>query len=81
MEAVIANDPSVIIASGMNEQRPDWLNDWKEWSFLTAVKYNNLFFVPPDIIQRHSPRVLDGAQLICEYLQHIRDSDNQVLAD
>jgi iron complex transport system substrate-binding protein len=80
-EAVIANNPSVIIASGMNEERPDWLDDWKEWSFLTAVKFDNLFFVPPDIIQRHSPRVLDGAQLICEYLQGIRDRDIQVSPD
>ncbi len=76
VEAVLARNPSVIIASGMDEARPEWLDDWKKWPFLSAVKQNNLFFVPPDIIQRHSPRLLDGAQRICDYLQRIRDGKN-----
>jgi len=77
VESVLVRNPRVIITSGMNKARPDWLDDWKKWSFLDAVKYDGLFFVPPDIIQRHSPRLLDGAQLICDYLQTVRDKDNK----
>ena len=72
IEAVLANDPEVIIASGMDESRPEWLDDWKQWTFLRAVKENHLFFVPPDIIQRHGPRILEGAQQVCESLQQVR---------
>lgn len=75
VEAVLARNPRVIIASGMDEARPEWLDDWRQWPFLNAVKHEGLLFVPPDIIQRHSPRLLDGAQLICEYLQQIRDRE------
>ncbi len=73
MESVIARDPQVIIASGMSESRPEWLDDWKRWPFLQAVKHDHLFFVPPDIIQRHSPRILQGAALICHALQQVRE--------
>jgi len=74
VEAVLASNPETIIASGMNESRPDWLDDWKKWSFLNAVDKDYLFFVPPDLIQRYSPRILDGAEMICEYLQQVRDA-------
>lgn len=73
IESVIARDPETIIASGMGEQRPDWLDEWKKWGSLTAVKRENLYFVPPDIIQRHTMRILDGAALICEHLQAGRE--------
>lgn len=73
IEAVLVKNPEAIIASGMDESRPEWLDNWKQWSFLQAVQQDNLFFVPPDIIQRHSPRMLEGAQQICEHLQTVRD--------
>ena len=72
LEAVLARDPQVIIASGMGEARPDWLDDWKKWPRLTAVINNNLYFVPPDIIQRHTVRLLQGAEMMCNHLQAAR---------
>ena len=72
VEAIIAADPEVIVASGMGEQRPDWLDDWQQWTAITAVARGNLFFVPPDLIQRHTPRLLDGAELLCQHLETAR---------
>jgi iron complex transport system substrate-binding protein len=72
VEAVLAADPEAIIASGMGEHRPEWLDDWKRWPSLTAVKRGNLFFIPPDLIQRHSPRVLEGAEQLCGQLEEAR---------
>ncbi|PWV64450.1 cobalamin-binding protein [Plasticicumulans acidivorans] len=71
-EAVIAADPEAIIASGMAEERPEWLAAWRAWPQLRAVARDNLFVIPPDIIQRHGPRVLDGAQRACEILDTVR---------
>lgn len=72
VEAVIAADPEVIVASGMDESRPEWLDDWKRWTTLTAVTSDNLYFVPPDLMQRHAPRILDGAEQLCKHLERAR---------
>ena len=34
----------------------------RRWNSLTAVKRGNLYFIPPQEIQRHTPRLLDGAE-------------------
>ena len=76
-EAVLMADPEVIIASGITAQRPSWLDQWRNWPQLHAVKHQHLYFVPPDLIQRHTPRVLEGARRLCDQLQRARDSRTQ----
>ena len=71
-EAVLATNPEAIIASGMGEERPEWLDDWKRWTQLTAVTRSNLFFIPPALIQRHTPRLLDGTEKLCAHLDTTR---------
>ena len=71
-EAVIAADPEAIIASGMGDSRPEWLDAWKRWPTLTAVQRDNLYFVPPELLQRHTPRLLDGAERLCAALEQAR---------
>lgn len=72
LEAVIAANPEAIVASGMGGERPEWLNDWRRWKTLTAVKRDNLYFIPPEEIQRHTPRLLDGAEKLCQALESAR---------
>jgi iron complex transport system substrate-binding protein len=72
LEAVLAANPEVIIASGIGETRPEWLHDWDKWTRLTAVKRNNLFHIHPDIMQRHTPRILDGSEKLCADLDLAR---------
>ena len=72
VEAVLAADPEVIVASGMGESRPEWLDDWRQWKSMTAVKRGNLFFIPPDLIQRHTPRLVEGAARLCAHLETAR---------
>lgn len=73
VEAVVAANPEAIIASGMGEARPEWLDDWRRWPAINAVARNNLFFVPPELIQRHTPRLLDGAEQLCKHLETARN--------
>jgi iron complex transport system substrate-binding protein len=77
VESVIRADPQVIIASGMGEARPEWLDEWRKWTSMTAVRNNQLYFVPPDILQRHTPRIIDGATMMCEKLQLAREFYSQ----
>jgi iron complex transport system substrate-binding protein len=72
LEAVLAADPEVIVASGMDTARPEWLDNWRRWPRLTAAARDNLFFIAPDLIQRHTPRLLDGAERLCRDLQTAR---------
>ncbi|MED5529184.1 MAG: cobalamin-binding protein [Pseudomonadota bacterium] len=73
-EAVLERNPEVIIASGMDIERPEWLDDWLRWPSINAVANNNLFFVPPELVQRHTPRALLGAAQICSQLDQARQS-------
>lgn len=72
VESVLAANPEAIVASGMDEARPEWLDQWKRWPALAATAADNLFFVPPDLIQRHTPRLLDGAEALCAHLETAR---------
>ncbi len=72
IEAVLAADPEAIVASGMGEARPEWLDDWRQWTSMTAVKRDNLFFIPPDLIQRHTPRLAEGAARLCAQIETAR---------
>jgi iron complex transport system substrate-binding protein len=77
LESVLLANPDVIVASGMDEERPEWLDAWRSWKTINAVRNDNLLFIPPDIIQRHSPRILQGAELMCEQLQAVRSKSLQ----
>jgi iron complex transport system substrate-binding protein len=72
VEAVVSRNPEVIVASGMDQERPEWLNSWRDWPSLAAVAADNLFFIPPDLLQRHTPRALEGARALCEYIDSAR---------
>ncbi|MGI9284528.1 MAG: cobalamin-binding protein [Pseudomonadales bacterium] len=72
IESVLERDPQTIVASGMGAARPEWLDEWKAYPSLTAVRDNALFFVNPDHIQRPTARVLLGSRVLCEQLASVR---------
>ncbi|MDL0434137.1 cobalamin-binding protein, partial [Marinobacter sp. TBZ242] len=65
-------DPEAILAGGMGEENRDWLTHWEQYPNLTAVERDNLYFVPPSLIQRPTPRLLEGSRLFCEKLDDVR---------
>lgn len=71
-EAVIAANPEAIVATGIDINRPNWVDDWTKWPRLTAVARGNLFSIAPELITRHTPRVLDGTALLCRQLDTAR---------
>lgn len=73
VESVLELDPEVIIASGMDDSRPPWLDEWLRWPNLQAVKRNNLYFITPDHLQRHTIRILLGAKKMCYQLDLARE--------
>lgn len=72
VEAVLAANPEVIVAGGMGEKNAAWLNPWRQWPQLAATRQGNLFFIDPNLLQRHTPRLLEGAAQLCEKLEQAR---------
>lgn len=71
-ESLLAADPEAIIAGGMGEENRHWLTHWEQYPSLTAVARDNLFFVPPSLIQRPTPRLLEGSRVLCDRLEVAR---------
>ena len=64
-ESVFARNPDIILASGISTERPAWLDDWLAYPQLSAVKNKHLYFISADLSQRHTLRILEGANQLC----------------
>ena len=51
---------------------PQWLNDWESWPSLKAVSEEHVYFIPPDLVQRQTPRTLIGTKQMCEHIAKAR---------
>ncbi|MBK1727197.1 cobalamin-binding protein [Halorhodospira neutriphila] len=72
-EAVLAADPEAIVAGGMGgEGGRSLLAPWRRYESLRAARRGNLFFVDPALLQRPTPRVLEGTARLCEHLEQAR---------
>src|SRR3989337_1939633 len=68
MEEIILKDPEVIIApSDLIEQIQGWK---KRWGGISALKNGMVYPINPDIISRPGPRIIDGLELINEYIRN-----------
>ncbi|MGB8856612.1 MAG: cobalamin-binding protein [Burkholderiales bacterium] len=68
LESIYAANPQVILSStstGDADAKKPWLAHRK----LQAVKRGNIFALDPDLIQRQTPRLLDGVESICRALE------------
>jgi iron complex transport system substrate-binding protein len=71
-ESVLAADPEAIGGVSAEAGQAQNLDAWKQWPRLTAVARGNLFVIDADIISRNTPRILDGAEQLCEQLAAAR---------
>jgi iron complex transport system substrate-binding protein len=72
LEAVLAKNPEAIVAGSAADKHPQWKQDWRRWPQLRAVQQDNLVYVNPDLLQRHTPRILQGASTLCRQLDQVR---------
>jgi iron complex transport system substrate-binding protein len=78
LEAVIAAGPDAIIAGSDDGRRPAWLDDWRRWRDVPAVRYDNLFVANGDLLHRSGPRFVDGVEALCGMLRHARTNRTKV---
>ncbi len=68
VESVLAADPQVIVAGTDGARRPAWLDRWRRWTTLAAVRLHNLFVVDANLLHRPGPRFVDGMASLCAAL-------------
>lgn len=71
-ESVIALDPEVLVASGSLFRNEQVWDKWRRFSGMRALRKRQLYFIHPDLIQRQTPRILQGAEQLCEQLERAR---------
>jgi len=72
IEAVLAADPEVIIVGTGGTSESAELQDWSRWPMLAAVAQGHLYGVQRELLVRHSPRILEGAEQVCGILEKAR---------
>jgi iron complex transport system substrate-binding protein len=77
LESLIERNPDVIMTGSLHKSADDALGHWKKWPSMNAVKHKNLFVVNPDIVTRHTARILQGAESVCEKLDIARENLRQ----
>ena len=69
-ESLVAADPEVIISSVSQD------GEWRRFEMLGAVRNHRVFFVQPELLERQSPRILEGASEVCKRLDNVRQADD-----
>ena len=72
IESVVAADPQVIVAGGSQEDQPGWFSSWQQWRGISAVINKQIYLIPSDLMQRHSVRIREGAEMMCDFMDRAR---------
>jgi iron complex transport system substrate-binding protein len=70
VEAVLNTNPDVILSTDGTVQQVR--QDWHVWSQVVAIKQSHIYVVSPDTTTRATPRLLQGAQAVCDALEQAR---------
>ena len=70
LEEIILQAPEVIIVTSMyiGGNQESWIEEWQKWGVLPAVKNNRLYTIDSDIVDRPSPRIVDGLEKIAQMI-------------
>jgi iron complex transport system substrate-binding protein len=70
VEQVVAQQPEVILFSSMKYEEDVtrvW-GQWRKWPHIPAVRDNRLYVIDTDLIDRASPRIVDGLEAMVKAL-------------
>ncbi|HIF49872.1 MAG TPA: cobalamin-binding protein [Cytophagales bacterium] len=71
-EAVLETNPDAILSGGEDRDDRRWLEHWRQYPELAAVARDNLYLIPPSLIQRPTLRMLEGTRQLCQTLEQAR---------
>jgi len=73
MEAVIAGRPEVILGGASAGGEKEFARRWRA-SSVPPLSGLPAYYVNPDVIQRQTPRIVEGARAVCAALEEVRRS-------
>lgn len=70
IERVIADAPEVIIISSMspNTNYQRFRQSWRRWQTIPAVRKDQIFVIDSDMVDRPSPRIVDGLEKMADFI-------------
>ena len=71
LEAVLAARPEVILGGSSAGGAEQLIRQWRT-ARVAALRQLPIRYVPADLIQRQTPRILEGARVVCEHLDEVR---------
>jgi iron complex transport system substrate-binding protein len=72
VEAVLLENPEVVITGDLNRANADNLALWRAYPAMLAVQRGNLFALDGDLLSRPGPRMIEGAAALCKSLDIAR---------
>lgn len=77
LEAMLASAPEAIVSASGDSRQRDPLQAWRHFPSLPAVQRGNLILLDADKMSRLGPRIIDGAEELCQKLQKVRQQTPQ----
>jgi iron complex transport system substrate-binding protein len=71
LEAVVQARPQLILGGGSAMAKDDLAAEWQR-ARAPALRAIAVRYIPPDLIQRQTPRLAEGAKLVCEHIDEVR---------
>ena len=72
IETVLRAEPEIVLMTGKPADADAGFESWRRLPHFRATAAGNLVLLRTDALSRHSPRILDGAELLCAALDHVR---------
>lgn len=70
IEEILKRSPEILLVSSMNPQG-DYervLREWKRWRMIPAVKEGRIHLIDSDLIDRPSPRIIEGLEIMARLI-------------
>lgn len=72
VEAVVSANPEAVVRTGQASDAATAFELWRRLPDFRPTAAGNLVLLETDALGRHSPRILDGVQLLCDELERVR---------
>jgi iron complex transport system substrate-binding protein len=72
VEAVVSANPEAVVRTGKATDPESAFEPWRKLPDFRPTATGNLVLLKTDALGRQSPRILDGAAVMCEELERVR---------
>jgi vitamin B12 transport system substrate-binding protein len=72
IESVILHNPQIMIIPTQSSSKSDPFHMWMRWKNISAIKHHQLYRLNADLLQRFTPRAIDGLTQLCQSIDIAR---------